>query len=368
MKTKTKQKMILLTILIILTLTMQGCGRRTPITNFYTGSQGLEIELLNNAPPRTVVEGSQFSIMINAWNKGAHTIPKDEAFVSVRYDPVYFKQENADSRDFLTSHPEGNLPELSGRSEVWQQGESILIPLTKLRAHEIIGTRETPITNIEVSTCYSYKTYFSEMVCLDTDVYGVDQDPVCRNRGVFTYSDQGAPIAINRLEVDMLPLGFIQHGLDVPAHMPVINESGELIGIAPTVTTEKLVLIEPVIRIYARNVGRGTVFIAEEEQAPNAKSLCSITREDALGIIREDTEKRIYNRVRLVNATLDGFQMDCGEKTTLSTARRDDFIMCRLHPDQTGYLRQNLQAPLNLELEYYYAKSETHQIRIERLN
>lgn len=358
MKKKLIKITIILTLLSLILLT--SCENRRPtIPNYYTGSEGVSIDFLNNMPPRDVFEKSITNVMLEVWNKGAYTIPDDEIVINLRFDPVYFKRDDSDPNYLLTSNPQGTLNSLSGKSEQWPEGEKFRLPLARLEVQEIPGTRETPTTNIEISTCYSYKTFFSEMICLDTDIYEVDQNPICRNRGRYTYSNQGAPIAINKIEVDMLPMGFIQASLDMPAHVPVINDTGHLIGIAPSTTRETLVMIEPVIRIYARNVGRGMAFIPKEDQGQ--------IHFDNLCIFRDETfALRDHNKVKVSSAKLDGLEMDCGQKTSLNLANPNDFVTCRLHVNQTGYLRQNLQAPLSIELDYYYRTSKTKEIRIQR--
>lgn len=355
-----KQKIILiltiLTLLIIMTLT-QGCtDRRTEPINFYRGSSGVEIDFLNNAPPRYVTENTIVSVMIDIWNKGAYTVPNTETTINLRYDPVYFSLNTEDDDFFLTRNPDGQLGEISGKSETWPQGESFVMPFAQLNVQEIPGTRESPTTNLELTICYPYKTYISEMICLDTDIYGVDTNPLCRNRERYTYSNQGAPIAINKLEVDMLPVGFVETTPGEPAHVPLINQTGELIGIAPQTTTERLVLIEPVIRIYARNIGQGDVFIPNEENI-DTTNLCSF---------RDETfQFREHNKIKLTKAKLDGFEMNC-EKKILNLANPSDFVTCRLHANQTGYLRQNIEVPFSAEFEYYYRDSTTKQIQIQR--
>lgn len=352
-----KIKLMILISLLILSIVIQGCDRRRPIPTYYQGYQGLELEFLNNAPPRTVTENTILSIMINVWNKGAYTIPEGETYINLNFDPVYFKMDTTDPNFLLSRDSSGIIGRLYGRSELWPEGEFLDIPLTKLKVQETPGLREFAQTNIQLSACYSYKTFFSEMICLDTDVYGVDENPICRNQGRFTYSNQGAPVAINKLEVDMLPMGFADTNFNTPANAPLVNESGELIGLKKSTTSEKLVLIEPVIRIYSKNVGRGIPFIAKDNQTNQIDAICNFNQENNI---------KDFNKVKVSKVTLEGLPMDCGKKTTLNLANPDDFVSCKLHINQTGYLRQNLKVPLSIELDYYYSKTIDHNIKIQK--
>ncbi|MCC7574691.1 hypothetical protein KO361_03815 [Candidatus Woesearchaeota archaeon] len=357
MKTKTKKQTTKIILLVLTLITIQGCATNHQIPDTYRGTQGIELSFMNNAPPNTVQENSFTNIMIEIWNKGAYNIPENELLLSLKYDDIYFKEDLTDEYLFTSQNPEGLLKnELAGKSQEWPAGERLLLPLTRLNVLQILGTRETPTTNIELVACYPYKTFLTQTICLDTDIYGVDKNPICRNRETYIHSNQGAPIAITKIEVDILPMGFIESPV-TDSHAPVVNETGELIGLELTSGAGTLVLVEPVIRIYARNLGRGDVFISKQENT-ETMNLCTFRDESFM--------YRDHNKVKLLNATLDGLDMDCGTKNTLNLALSSDFITCRLHPNQTGYLRQNLEVPLYIELDYYYRESITKPIRIQR--
>ncbi len=364
-KNKITQKIILILILTILSLSIQSCTQSREIFPKYAGTEGVIVDFLKNAPPPRVTEGSDANVMIEVANKGAYDLPPGETFVNLRFNPLHFNIDMADPNFELAVNPEGILGTIQGKSEAWPEGESFVLPLAKLNVQKIPGTMEQPETNLELTACYSYKTYLTQMICLDTDIYEVDSDPICRNRGSYAFSNQGAPIAINKIDVDMLPMGFVETRPGVAVNVPVIDSSGELIGIAPETTTEKLILIEPVIRIYAKNVGRGSVFISNEPNVPTA-DLCTLAQE-SIFYENELGKNQEFNKVKLSNMTLDGFEMDC-EDTVLNLANPKDYITCRLHANQTGYLRQNLQVPLSAELEYYYRESVTKPIEIQRTN
>lgn len=355
---KTKTINIIL-LLILLMITIQGCtdGRR-PGPPIFVGTHGLELKFLNNAPPDVVYEQSEVSIFIELWNRGAYTVPPYDTLINLRFNPLYFSQDNSDQNFFLTSNPTGQIQgAIIGKTETWPEGEKFIFPLTKLNINEIPGTREMPTTELELVACYAYKTFLSEMICLDTDIYQVDENPICRNKGRFTYSSQGAPIAITRLDVELLPLGF--HETSPFASAPIVNEQGELIGLEQATQSERLILVEPVIRLYAKNVGRGDVFISKGENIPT-ENLCAF-RDYSF-------EFRDHNKVKLSTAKLNGLDMDCGEKITLNLANPSDFITCRLHANQTGYLRQNLEVPLVIELDYYYRDATKKEVKIQRMS
>lgn len=379
MKSIYSKKTFLILILIITMLAIQGCGGQRGMVPIFVGTEGIKIEFINNAPPTNMYEHQPINIMIELWNKGAYTPqPNEEIIVNLRYDPIYFDSEN-EQGSLITTDTTGRVTNLAGKSEIWPQGQRIIEPLKTLRTREILGTREMPTTNMEVTACYPYKTFLSESICLDTDIYQIESSPLCRNKGVFTYSSQGAPIAITKLEVDIIPVGYVDLssipggtptetsqgsigyssdyiGTLPTGHSPILNESGELVGVQQGQRNERLILVEPVIRIYARNVAQGDVFITNQKGITTS-NLCSMN---------DDSFKyREHNKIKLTNATLDGFAMNC-TKTEINLANPQDFVMCRLSENQTGYLRQNLEVQFLAEFSYHYRESAIKQVKILR--
>ena len=358
-------------------LAIQGCDRRTgpPI---FIGSDGIQIKFLNNAPSDIVYENQPVNVMVDVWNKGAYTPNMTEDIIlNLRYDSLYFDELGA-AGALLTLDPTGRIPPLAGKSDIWPQGERTITTLQVLRTREILGTREMPTTNLEAVVCYPYKTFLTQTVCLETDIFEIERNPICRNRGTYTHTSQGAPIAITKVDVDIIPVGYalldsIEYqqvdesrgsigyssefisGLPL-GNEPVYDESGNLLGIQQSQRDNQLILLEPVFRIYAKNVGRGDVFIASQPNVPTY-NLCSM-RDFSF-------EFRDHNKIELTQAKLDGFDLNCS-KTILNLANPSDFLSCRLSQNQTGYIRQNMQVQLLLEFSYHYRESEKTQVKIYR--
>lgn len=362
MKKRNTTKILL--ILIIMMMLLQGCTTNNrPVTfNKYQGNSGIDLKFIANGPPSTVYEGTEIKILLEIWNRGAYDILQNEtnkdksehARINVRFDPIYFT-ETPQNNDFKSMFPGGTS--LLGKSEMWPQGERIIIPFTTLIVNKIPGTRETPTTNIEATVCYPYRTYISQTICIDKDIYGVEERPICRSIPRYTYSNQGAPIAISKIEVDLIPTGYSES--QVQTREVIFDEQGFMEDLGEVTRKERIMFIEPVFRIYARNVGKGDAFILKEEA--NKDLACNFTK---------SFEVREHNKVKLVNATLDGHKLDCGENASINLANPNHFITCRLKPD-TGdelqtYARQNEEQQFIAELEYYYTESITKQITIQR--
>src|SRR4030042_1767216 len=57
---------------------------------------------------------------------------------------------------------------------------------------------------ISATYCYDYATTAKMDVCIDPDIYGKQPQKVCTVAGK-SLSSQGAPIAVNKVDVEMLP-------------------------------------------------------------------------------------------------------------------------------------------------------------------
>jgi hypothetical protein len=364
-------------LLLILVFFIQGCTEKAPI---YAGTQGLEIKFLNNAPPSVVRENDPLMLMVEIWNRGAYDVNgsgENFAVIGLRYDPIYFTDITSDvgrtlSDDVAVSFrmPGG----LAGKSEIWPQGQRIMVPLKEISVNPVLGAREAPLTRIETIICYPYKTFLTQMVCIDTDIYGVEDAPLCTNRGAYSFSGQGAPISVNKVEVNIIPKGFVDSS-EFDFVSPVVGQEDELrgqyyLGGYEVVLDEEtglashleyvsnpdyVMVVEPVFRIYAQNIGKGDVFISKE---PGTKT------ENVCSFGTDSFEYRVHNRVRLSNATLGGNTLVC-DKTEININNRLDFISCRLN-DSSIFLTRNIELPLSVELEYFYRESDSRRIEIRR--
>lgn len=192
--------MRLLIIIILLTLIIVGgCGRGPSPLEIFTGTKGVTVEFHKSIPPKKVFEGETIRLFVDIKNEGAFTLDEHSTrygVIQLDFDPLYFLE---------TRHE--NQFRIHGKSVDWPGGERISHLVSTLTVKSVPGTRENPITPITVSVCYPYETTLSTEICIDRDVLDAEANPVCENQEVYTFSSQGAPVAVTKIESDMIPTG-----------------------------------------------------------------------------------------------------------------------------------------------------------------
>ena len=211
----------------------------------FTGSEGLVFEFFENAPPKEVFEKSPFPVGIRLHNKGACDIgfpikgiispyptgappltvchspigPKlplipsgySEGFLSIGLENDYIlppkKIENLLGANVKLDDPQTITFELTGKDLENSQGEREVITF-------ILETKDLktldPHTELRDSTilltaCYKYRTLASADICIDTDIFGFKEKSKACKVEDLELKDQGAPIAITKIEPQMNP-------------------------------------------------------------------------------------------------------------------------------------------------------------------
>lgn len=193
--------------------------------NFHRGMQGVTTTLIG--VPQELLENTPFTINLKIDNLGAYpaeglTVLSIEDTYMCLPDPSeqYCLQdrdrEQAKVRSFI----------LSGKNRYNPQGESAIVEFP-LKTKRIDALSEQHTSRIIATTCYTYATEVISEICLDPGKYTLSKSkPVCEmkpskatEKGVSTAItsitnslktiDQGAPIAVTDIDVDLLPEGDI---------------------------------------------------------------------------------------------------------------------------------------------------------------
>ncbi len=325
---------------MVLTVFITACQQSGPgPLNVYTGTEGLTINFLENNPPSEAYENSEIVVAAEIWNKGAHPLNEtgdNYAVVHLNFDTLYFKGQNQQIYPLFAPSQTQKLI-IQGKSETWPTGEKTIMQMANLKVNEIPGVREMPKTTVEASICYPYTTILSQNICIDGDIYDLDKNPVCRNRGTYTFSGQGAPISIYKLEVDMIPAGLVQ---------------GETTTFGQQTT---MMSLKPSFKITMRNVGGGVVF------TPNIY----LFTDEVCSISNRYYEKDNINVVR-VKAYLGNEELKCIGDSELTLYSNEGSIRCEVPEGKTYQINRNYESLLTIQAEYYYRTSTTKTIQIRR--
>ena len=180
----------LFVVLLILSVVLIGCGREGYIPRYdpYRGTQGLEMNFLDNAPPDVVHELNTFPVGIRLKNRGAYPITRGIININVE-------------RDYVSDYILGDTSiMLNGRTIYDQQGEE-QIKLFEYRTLNMDAMSQIRDSVISITACYEYQTQLKTEACIDPDVFNLLQE---RNKPCTvrpqSFSGQGAPVGIVNIE------------------------------------------------------------------------------------------------------------------------------------------------------------------------
>lgn len=324
-----KMRKISLIGMILFTLLIVGCSsssaKKSAGVNVRVGFAGVDMEFLKGTPPAKIFEGDTFPALIKVKNNGAYSIKNDQAVLSLGVEKDYTRKVDLLTGGRIKSFEGfGNAASfgLEGKSQINPIGSEEVISYN-LMAGKVDPQSESHSSTVIATLCYPYETVLASNVCVDTDVNNLrPAKKVCTMQDLAFGSGQGAPVAVTKIEVNMLP----------------VISSGR----------ESAPMIKPQFLIYIENKGTGTVIRAE-----SVKDFCT----------KSSTEHKNLNVV-YVDAYLSNTKLRCQlDAETSSTERghiklkdKKDIIWCDLAEgipaSQDPYL-----SPLKVELSYGYSQS-----------
>lgn len=188
---------------LIIVIFISGCtgsfGKKPEDTSserIYIGTKGLDMKFSTNLPPARIYDKSDLTIIAELENQGIYDLTGSNCMVHLSgYDKNIIRgiDNNKYCGDGLWSKtitiPEG------GRDTVEFSSDRISLP-------EGIDSLQQ---NFVLTACYEYETIANPIICINPNLYKISaiQD-ACIVSDVGMAGGQGAPVAVNRVEVDMI--------------------------------------------------------------------------------------------------------------------------------------------------------------------
>lgn len=183
-------------ILLVLVLLLVGCGSGGGDTlasyNFKQGSNGLNMKLVDNAPPSKIYPQSSFKMILELDNQAAYDV-SDGMVKIVGLDNNYFK----------VAPLEQSFDTLAGRSLTSPSGDKVYLEFDGLSAGLFENAQEYSGVYF-IKTSFHSTLDFVETVCINPNLYAV-YDAGCKVKEKETYSGQGASLAVSQMEEIMYP-------------------------------------------------------------------------------------------------------------------------------------------------------------------
>ncbi len=310
-------RLVLIVLILLTTFLLSACSGQvnageTPrdtaavLREVQSGTQGVELEFINDFPPKTIYDQDELIAIVEINNKGNHDLAAEACFVEVTgHDPSIITGAFGSPRSCAE-----NIGVLEGKNVYNTQGGINQIEFHSGQMLLDDGVFEYNPT-LNFLTCYNYQTTANPEVCVDTQRYQVtSEQKACDYRqSVSVGGGQGGPVGISYVGMDMV---------------------GE----------------RAIFDITVRNFGSGRVL------SPFSDILgCG---QASLGF--DDVDKVLYN-VHLSGGSL----ISCKPFDGLVRLHNDQGkIQCQfLIPGTAAF-----KTPLRIELDYNYIESEQKQVKI----
>ena len=321
----------ILIISLILTVIVFGCtnlqsNSKSKEVDLRIGVTGLTLEFLKNTPPAKIFEESVFPVIVKVRNNGAYSIKDNEAAVfSLGVEKDYTKKVSLLAAGSIQSLGIGNaaLFKLEGKTKINPKGEEQVISYN-VQAGKVDPQSEAHPSTVIATVCYPYESVLENSVCIDTDVVNLrPSKKVCQTQDIVFSNGQGAPVAVTKIEINMLPT--------------LAEGQNELSG-----------KIRPQFLIFVENKGQGIV----------------IKKESVMDFCTKSETSHANLNIVYVDVYLAGQKLECqlekkvgsDELGHIKLLDKKDIIRC-VFKDGIEASRDTYLSPLKVVLKYGYTQS-----------
>jgi len=337
-------KKYLITIFIVLLIS--GCINLNPkkdisrASTLYKGTKGLELSFVKNAPPSRVFEDGSLEVIVKIGNKGVYDIglngdgkegisQRGIFVITPETGYVDLKKIKEEEGIYSSEGVESASFKIMGKSLSNPVGDELFI-YSALKARELSSLSSVHSSSIFATICYPYQTKLSTSVCIDPDIYNFKpEEKACESKNLVFSGGQGAPVAITKIEVQM------------------VSEDDE---------------VKPLFLVHVEDKGGGEVV-----KRDGYFDACGA------GINTEKETDKLYKYFNVVNihkadTKLSKFQLDCKqgdeEDEIVLTGKKGIF---RCSPKEWELENKNAYvAPLSIVLNYGYTKTISKEFNIEK--
>ncbi len=202
-----RSRNIFVIVVLVLLVFVSGCAGNARTeegdVNFRTGSQGLEMRLLDGNPPYIVYEHDILPISVELFNRGTSPIWDAELYIT-GFDPNIINNN-------LGSYPPGNLPSYGtpypftideAKNQFNREGGYEIL---EFNSGEISFANVQGLTTYEIPlvvyACYLYETLASTKICVDPEPHRTYSDKPCITQDASFGGGQGAPVSVSHVNV-----------------------------------------------------------------------------------------------------------------------------------------------------------------------
>jgi len=314
---------------------VEGDEDRPLSVDVHKGHNGIIMDFVKNQPPNVVYatgEDSALSLTAEIQNHGTHDVAP--VIYLSGYDPniITFKVEGGGSGDVDGGYKPGTV--IEGASTLNPEGSFITIGFNSqsINFGDDQGFDKYEPTFL-LTACYDYMTKANPLVCVDRNPFKPVEDKACRVKDVSVTGGQGAPVSVDRVEVEAT-----RNRMYFRIH--ISNKGGSAKG---------------------EGTGRGVVF-KDDNADDDVLDECPYTLEHGnLDLVRYE--------VSLSGDKLTGRCNPKVEKDGITNFVRlvDDKAVIYCQADTSGLVEAAFETPLFVELTYGYKHAIQKKVEIRNI-
>ncbi len=358
-KTTNKIVRFSLFIIFIMLVGCTGIGKNGSKTSesevIFTGIEGLTAEFGKNAPPLSIFESGDFPILIRIANKGAYNIPQYKGdgdglgIMAISREKDYITSISLEKNSRGVMEEDRVYFHVDGKTQLNQKGDEVVLSFNA-KSGKLEPQSEHKQSTITATLCYPYQTNLSTTICIDPDVAGIRPGKKACNVKDMVFSSQGAPIAITKIQTQMIPKSVYGGEEDnvYPQFLIFVENKGkgqtvnvdDYISVCGSGSSESIESIKDKKNIW--NVASLKAFTSGNEQlicCPNEKGQCPENGND-----KEIKEIAGFIRFR----------------------DKKDFVRCTFK-DGISKNSDVFTSPLKIQIDYGYVQTFTKDILIQKL-
>ncbi len=271
-----KHSIFLFVLLLISLMLLSGCNYSSGpyLFNPYSGTRGLSVNFLSNAPPNEIYSGMPYKIGFELGNYGAYDI--NNAYLVLGTDDF-------GGSSLVSKKIEFNLKGKKTTHGFWGEKKFQLVDATAPKLDE---KKESSIL-LSYLACYPYTTKAQIPICVDTNPFSQGRK-ACIPKPV-TLDSQGAPIAVTSVEQSTIPVseGTVQLRFRITVdnkgqgtvtlkdsysklcnNQPMKREEINSIEVSAELGSEKLTCTPERIMLSSSQSGDEGVFICVSKEVP----------------------------------------------------------------------------------------------------
>lgn len=303
-------------LIIIISGCIDGSSKKESDSDYRSGSEGIRIKFMDEAPPDTVTMDTEFVIGVELNNKGTYDIEDGVVVFTLERGYISFGSWGSSSIAAVPINERSISFSAEGKGVYNPDGERGLITMN-VKSNILEDQTETHTSTIIVTACYDYKTEFARTVCVDTDILNLKKaDKVCKAEDLILSGGQGGPVGVTMIKETVNPP----------------DSEGK---------------VSPSFVIKLANLGEGQVI-----SPGKYTEICSSSK---IG-------KNDFNKVK-IEVLLGRNKLEC-DKDTVTLRNKEATVHCKLSKGIVS--AETFSSPLTVTLEYGYSTTISKKVEIRK--